>query len=91
MGTSALGSAYLPLFVIVNIAITVAMGIFIRTYAAGRWVEQQDTARADIKRLTDELDEIRDAKLGKLMMDVAIMNERLKHLERGGAGRNVER
>lgn len=85
-----MGAAYLPLFVIINIAITVVMGIFLRTYAAGRWVEQQDAARAEIKRLT-ELVEERDITVSRLVTDVAVMNERLKHLERGGAGRTVER
>lgn len=91
MPAGAIGAAYLPLFVIANIAVTIAVGLFLRTYAAGKWTASQEQGREQndqqIKRLTGLVENLA-MRVGDTQTDVAVIKSRLSHLERGGAGRN---
>lgn len=88
----------LPWIVIANIAVTLIAIFLFRVFAAGQWAQQQQQVAAAVKQLTEEVAdehrlrrELSDALnvgLAKLALQVAVIDERIKHLERGGAGRN---
>lgn len=98
-GVSATWAAQmLPWIVMANIGVTLGSVLLFRIFGAGMWTEQQKQIGDAVKKLTERLEdehrarrELRDdinVQFGKLVVQVAVIDERIKHLERGGAGRS---
>lgn len=94
MGGSSWGSALLPWVMMANVAVTVIAIALFRIFMAGQWAQQQTQQGKDVRQLTERLsEEIHElsVQIAQLTIRLAVFDERLKHLERGGAGRATNR
>lgn len=79
--STGLGGTLLPWVVMANIVVTVVAVFLLRVFAIGQWSEQQQQLALAVTKLTERLDEA-NTKVAKLTLQIAVMNEQIKHLER---------
>lgn len=78
----------LPWLMALNLVVTLVVLFVMRVFAAGRWTEHQRQVSEDLLRLTDRSEDA-TGRILKIETTVARHDERIKNLERGGAGRKL--